>query len=385
MHESKKSLDDIFGEPGVGGLEPGTEQTLSEKHELLHSLFATLQEAPASGEAAEAIAPPSSAGGDPFRSGSDDSPPGVASSPTGLGWFAVGRHRLMVTSAILVMVLVGVGAVLGFRQFAADGPTDESRASLVAGQKALEADLRELDSARGDAVALKQASLDDAAHLEATLAQLAGFADAPALANTTQAVAGHRAGLEAVVMPELPDADILGDVGSHAADGVDAEWEQVRQWRATVAELITEVERIQPRVTAMDAMLAEATEAFAATFPAHAHVLLAENPLASEAFREALPPAATAVIASVVGVRFGTAEVQAYVAAVTALRADNDRALAENQAREDAERAEDDRPVIPEEPSMPVPSPTTEPTPPPAEPTEPPVDPSPEPEDPSEP
>ena len=381
MHESKKSLDDIFGEPGVGGLEPGTERTLTEKHELLHSLFATLQEAPTSG----AIAPHSSTGGDSSRLGSDDSPSGVAPSPTGLGRFAVRRHRLMVTSTIFVVVLVGIGAFFGLRQFAADGPTDESTASLVEGQKALEADLRELESARGDALAVKQASLDDAAHLEATLTQLAGFADAPTLANVTQAVAAHRAGLEAVVVPDLPDADLFGDVGSDTADGVEAEREQVRQRRVTVAELIAEVERIEPRVTAMDAALAEASEAFVATIPAHVDVLIADNPIASEAFREALPPAAAAVIASVVGVRFGPAQVQAYVAAVTALRADNDRARAENQAREDAERPEDDRPVAPEEPSMPVPSPTTEPTPPPAEPTEPPIDPSPEPEGPPEP
>ncbi|MCR2793535.1 hypothetical protein NQ156_10725 [Microbacterium sp. zg.Y625] len=248
---------------------------------------------------------------------------------------------LSVLVAVLAVGVVSGTAVFGGIQLASASPAADALQSLATDEAALVNAQQSLSATATRIEADVTAGREDAARLEPALVAVEGYSDEPARAAAMQALTDYRAGLDALVLPELPapysrpaiDEDSLADVGA-AIDDVQAR-------AAEMAEPTERMHALRGAVTDLRDRFVEQVAAFGATFPAWAATVNAENDQADQSFRDALTAAAAAVPSGQAGGLLGIEAMLVLPPLVDALREDNQRALdeiaAEEEAAEDAE------------------------------------------------
>ena len=182
-----------------------------------------------------------------------------------------------------------------------------------------------------DAAAEAQAAADTA---EAALLGLEGKSDEAARAAALEAVAVFRASLEGREAPSAPAA--YEREPSTAADDlvtVAAQLDAVRAASDEVERAIDAARAARAQLGADEKEFLAAITVFGSTLPQTAAALVAENGEAGEQFRTAVTDAAAAVAAAQQRGSVAAPEMASYSAAVDALRADNERALAERAAQ----------------------------------------------------
>lgn len=306
-------------------------------------------------------------------------------------------NYLSVAAATLAVVALVATTSFAFIQRATANPADDAMISL----REREAELANETKVLQTAADLFEGSVREAASLAESsapvLAGLTGRVDGAVLgsAETARAALAAVAGSAgAVSVPvyqrDQIDEKDLADVGK-AIDSV-------RLARETLPALITDAR--DARSTVVSALAGYRTQlvSLGAAIESEATKLVAENDSAGSSFRTAVTDAAARVVASQQAGGDGLADMPTYAAAVDALRAENARIV----ALEEAEReATPNRPTNPNggnsnnrdpdsdssdpgtpspEPSQPAPSPDPEPSP---EPSQPEPTPDPEPTEPS--
>jgi hypothetical protein len=280
--------------------------------------------------------------------------------------------------AVSIVLLIGVvaAAVLISQNVAANNLAAQELAAAVAELEAAEEAATQPQSLLDDAVAeyedtvdIAQATADNAGP---PLAAVAGMAPQPLLDASNAALAALVAQLAASSIGDLPEPYERGDVDLTDIDAVQGATAAAEEHATRVITATREVRAAQAALQEKLEALRAAQVALGASLPEAAALIVEENRRALQSFKDAVIATATAVPTAQNAGGSGDAELLAYAAAVTALRADQVRAEAEVT------------PVRPVNPA-PQPTPTTEPAPAPApepEPTTPPpppVEPSPDP------
>lgn len=251
---------------------------------------------------------------------------------------------LNVSFAILAVATVAVVGVLGGVQLANASPAASALRSLAVDEASLSNGRQAVESAVARIDALILEARADADTIEPVLASVAGYVDESARAAAQQSVTELRAGLDAVVMPEIPasysrptiDTDDLAEVGAQ----IDA----VREFADELTALTDEARATRARVTELRDNFAGAIAALGSSFPMAAEDEIAEYREARQSFIDAVTLAAAAVPSAQAAGGFGAEEMAAYPALVDALREDHERAIAAIVAeREAAAERESDR------------------------------------------
>lgn len=306
-------------------------------------------------------------------------------------------NYLSLAAAVLaVVVLVGTASVAVVQRATAN-PADDAMVSL----REREAELANETKALQTAADLYKASIAEATALgqesASVLTGLQGRVDAGPLAAAEASrvsLLSAASSAPSVVVPiysrVLTDEKDLADVGK----AIDA----VRVARESLPALVTDVRDDRANIVGALASYREALRGLGNSIESGLSRLIAENSSAPETFRNAVADAAGRIRASQQAGGDGLADMPTYAAAVDALRAENARIV----ALEEAEReATPNRPTNPNggnsnnrdpdsessdpgtpspEPSQPAPSPDPEPSP---EPSQPEPTPDPEPTEPS--
>lgn len=371
MGESRRSLSDLFGDPERRPADGRDED--AEFGGGVAELFQRIDEDRAraleAAEAAEAAQADPASDHVPHHA-SDRAPdpgPDVRRRP--------GRCTVLAAAGVVGLGLAVAGVIAVTGQQVPDAGDAKVLDALAAAEETLAERERMLEGARERLTEAQAAGVADAGRAEAMLASLAGFSDEAARTTALAAVATYREGLQGLVLSDVPAADDRneGEPGAEALDAIGARLE-------IADDLLAEAAAAESELLTLGAALTAAQSGFLATIPAFADALAVENPRADEQFRAAV----TAAAASVASPGGGDPAVQAYIAAIAALRADEARAVEE--ARQRQERVPDPgpqpdpepQPEPPPAPTPPPPVPTTEPTEPPPPPPEPtPEDPTP--------
>ncbi|MFS0733980.1 hypothetical protein ABC304_03065 [Microbacterium sp. 1P10UB] len=336
------------------------------------------------GERAPALQPARAAG-------SSDAPAAdSASSRFGEMRQMVGLDRIGAVTAI-VSVLAVVGVVSGATALqATSGDVREAQQSL----RAEEADLRNHVSALETAQTRFEDAVQDAAALaeeaDTTLTALTGKSDETARVTATGALGQLRSSVsaqKAASTPQYVSASLPSGELTEVATALD----RVRATAGQVEVAIDDTRSARAAVEQSRAVFIDALSGFGGTLPTTAATIVAENTAAEAAYRDGVTAALVAVAAEQQAGGSGLAAMMTYASAVDSLRADNDRAIAEIEARDDG-RSDDGGIFVPYtppssgggSPAQPTTPPATDP---PADPgtgggapTEPPVDPPVEPE-----
>ena len=246
------------------------------------------------------------------------------------------RVRWSVAASVVLLVAVVVASVMLAQTLAANDRAAQAVAASVAELESAEADatepygLMEAAIAEYDAAVLSaRAAADGAAP---ALASVAGMADETALAAANAALAALVAQLDTTTPAAPPGPYERGDVDMTDVDELAAATQTAtnraeriatatREWRAAKAALAEKV-----------AALTAAQVALGSSLPATAVIIVDANQQAEQSFRDAVIAASVAVGAAQAAGGSGDAELLAFAAAVTALRADEARAQDERSS-----------------------------------------------------
>jgi hypothetical protein len=284
--------------------------------------------------------------------------------------------------AVSIVLLIGVVAasLLIAQNVAANNLAAQELAAAVAELEAAEEAATQPQSLLEDAVAeyedtvdIAQATADNAGP---PLAAVAGMAPQPLLDASNAALAALVAQLAASSIGDLPEPYERGDVDLTDIDAVQGATAAAEEHATRVITATREVRAAQAALQEKLEALRAAQVALGASLPEAAALIVEENRRALQSFKDAVIATATAVPTAQNAGGSGDAELLAYAAAVTALRADQVRAEAEVTPVRPANPAPQPTPTT--EPA-PAPAPEPEPTTPPPPPVEPSPDPSPSP------
>ncbi|WP_193751218.1 hypothetical protein [Microbacterium testaceum] len=306
------------------------------------------------------------------------------------------NYLSVAVAAIAVVALVGTASFAVFLRATAN-PADDAMVSL----REREAELANETKVLQTAVDLYAGSTSEAASLAETsapvLAALQGRVDGAALAAAENARAVLAQKAQAAVSVSVP-AYQRDSIDEKSLDDVGQAIDDVRLARETLPPLISEARDARSSVVTALSDYRTALGSLGAAIQSEAAKLVAANDSAGSAFRAAVTDAAARIVSAQQAGGDGLSDMPAYAVAVDALRAENARIV----ALEEAEReATPNRPSNPNggtdngrdpdsdssdpgtpspEPSQPAPSPDPEPSP---EPTQPEPTPDPEPTEPS--
>ena len=298
---------------------------------------------------------------------------GPASSRTGVRRVLFGsRARTAVSviaSVVLVAAIVG-GAGYAAQSIAAQNRLVAAQTALEAAEAAIEGPATTLDTAFADYEASKVAARAMADETTPSLAAVAGMTDQSALDAANAALAELVAALDADGPPAAPAPYEPAAVTSDP-DEVAGAAQSARDYADEVKARIRDVQAVTTGVKGKTAALTVALNALGASLPATAALIAGQYPLAEQSFRDAVVAAAVAVGAAQGAGGSGDAELLVYAAAVTALRADQERAVAEAADKvRTRPRTGTTNPVTPTTPAPttppptpPAPSPSPSPTP----------------------
>ena len=243
---------------------------------------------------------------------------------------------LSVIVAVLAVAVVSTTAVFAGIQIASASPAAGALESLTTDEAALVNAQQSALTAAGRLEADITAGRADAARLEPALTAVEGYSDEPARAATMQAMRDYLAGLDALVLPELPAAYTRPALDEDSLAEVGAAIDHVQSLADEIAQPAQQLQALRVTVTDLRERFIAQVAAFGATFPAWAETVTAENPDADESFREAVTAAAAAVPAAQAGGMLGVEAMVALPPLVEALREDQQRALDEIAAEEEA-------------------------------------------------
>ncbi|MGN6218380.1 MAG: hypothetical protein ACTHNQ_02665 [Microbacterium sp.] len=293
--------------------------------------------------------------GSPLQGHFASTPRGVRAWRKGV-WWAIG------SSVVLVGALVGAAAYVAQITAAQEAELAAAIADVEEAADDAGPPVSAMDAAYADYETKAAAARGAAESAGAALSAVGGMADQPTLDAATSAQGALVALLDSAVLPEHPE-----EYSPPRAETID----DVTEAKAAVAQAhryVTAVEDATAQVIAATAalaqqatVLADAQRALGASLPATAESINEQNPRALESFRDAVTNAAAAVGAAQAAGGSGDAELQAYAAAVAALRADQLRAEeAASRRVPPANPAPAPQPT-PEPAPTPTPEPTTEP------------------------
>ncbi len=243
-----------------------------------------------------------------------------------------GAVNYLSVAAAVVAVLAIVGtASFAVVQRATANPADDAMISLREREAELANDTKVLQTAADlyDASVTEAASLAQAS--ESVFVALQGRVDGAALGAAETArgtLLQASATATPVSIPEYQRASIdeksLADVGK-AIDGV-------RLARESLPTLITDARDARSQITAAVSAFKSQLTALGSAIKTEADKLVVENDSAAQTFRSAVTDAAGRVTAAQQAGGDGLAEMPVYAAAVDALRAENQRVLALEEA-----------------------------------------------------
>ncbi|MEV7768919.1 hypothetical protein [Microbacterium sp. NPDC086615] len=306
------------------------------------------------------------------------------------------NYMSVAVAALAVIALVGT-ASFAVVQRATANPADAAMISL----REREAELANETKVLQTAVDLYAGSIADAASLAETsapvLAGLQGRVDAAALASAESA----RLALLQKATPTAPVAVPVyarDQIDEQSFDQVGKAIDDVRLARETLPPLVAKARDARSTVVSALDEYRSALASVGTAIQAEAEKLVAENDSAGSSFRSAVTDAAARIVTAQRSGGDGLSDMPAYAAAVDALRAENARVVALEEAEREATPnrpsnpnggtdsgggSDSSEPGAPSpEPSQPAPSPDPEPSPEPTQP-EPTPDPEPEPTEPS--
>ena len=280
------------------------------------------------------------------------------------------RVRWSVAASVVLLIAVVVGAIAFAQMFAANNQAAQALAASVAELEAAEAEATQpyalMESAIAeydDAVLGARAAADSAGP---ALASVAGMVDEPALVAANAALAALVAQLDGTPLAAPPAAYERGDVDMTDLDAIAAATETARDHAEKVATATREARAAQAALLEKVTALTAAQVALGSLLPSSGVVMVGENERADQSFQDAVIAASVAVPAAQAAGGSGDAELLAYSAAVTALRADQARAESERFTTpvtpptntNPAPAPEPPAPVPIPEPTIPVPVPT---------------------------
>lgn len=289
------------------------------------------------------------------------------------------RAAVSVAASIVLVAALVVGAAFVAQNLAASARLAEARNALESAEGAIGAPAESLDAAftQYDETLLAAHAAADSA--TPAFAAVAGMADPAALDAANVALAALVAALDQPAPAPQPEPYERGDVEPSDIDGLTAAADDARDYAEDVDAAKIEVDAAQDELTLRLAALTDARVALGASLPATAAAIAGENPKADQSFRDAVIAAAAAVGSAQAAGGSGDAELLAYAAAVTALRADQARALAEEQSRSVTKPRTTNPGTTNPGTTTPTPSPSPTTSPPPAPDPEPTPEPSPTP------
>ncbi|MBD7958570.1 hypothetical protein H9651_13045 [Microbacterium sp. Sa4CUA7] len=250
-----------------------------------------------------------------------------------------GRKRtdwLSVVVAVFAIGVVSATAVFAGIQFASASPAAGALDSLAADEAALVNAEQALATAAARVEADVAAAREDAARLEPALVAVEGYSDEPARAAAVQALQDYRAGLDALVLPQLPAPYARAALDEQSLADVGAAIDRVQQLSVDIDAPSQQTSALRTTVTGLRDGFAAQMAAFGTTFPAWAEGVIAENYAADETLAEALAATAAAVAVPAEGGLLGVEAMLTLPALVDALREDHQRVLDEIAAEEEA-------------------------------------------------
>jgi hypothetical protein len=291
------------------------------------------------------------------------------------GWSS--KIRWSVAVSIVLLIGVVVASVVIAQTISANNVAARELAAAVADLEAAEETATQPQSVL-DAAVKKYDETVESARVTADsagppLAAIAGMAAQPLLDASNATLAALVAELDASTVDDPPEPYQRGDVDVTDIEEVRAATTIADDHAELVATATREVAAAQAALQEKLDALRAAQVVLGGSLPETAVVIVGENQDALQSFRDAVIAASVAVPAAQNAGGSGDAELLAYAAAVTALRGDQARAI-----------AEEDVVVTPPRTTVPAPEPEPEPVPPPPvpEPTPEPTIPAPEPTDP---
>lgn len=248
-----------------------------------------------------------------------------------------GRRAFGSVNALSVAVAVAAIAILcgsvglAIAQRVTSDPAAEALASLREREAELQNESQVLTTARG----LYTASLSDAAALAGAtngiLGELAGIVDQAGL----QPVDSARSTLAAVIdsAPSISVPEYRRSViGDGSVEDIAAAIDNVQAVKIDIAQSITEARAARSAVVAALDSLGDRLREMDASIDTAAAEATRSHTAASEGFRSAVTDAAARVRAAHEGGRDGVSEMSEFAAAVTALRAENERVLEQRRS-----------------------------------------------------
>ena len=278
------------------------------------------------------------------------------------------RVRWSVAASVVLLAAVVAGSVILAQTLAANTRAAESLAAAVAELESAEARATEPYALMEDAIAEYDAAVVSSRAVADSagppLAAVAGMTDEAALAAANAALAALIAQLDTTTLAAPPAAYARGDLDVTDIDAVTSAAQKADDRAQEITAATREARAAQAALLEKVDALKVAQVALGSSLPATADIIAGQNPRAEQSFREAVTAAARAVVDAQAAGGSGDAELLAYAAAVTALRADQVRA--ETNARTVTPPSNDNPDPEPE--PEPVPEPVPEPPAPPAEP-----------------
>ena len=271
--------------------------------------------------------------------------------------------RWSVAASVVLLIAVVVGSVLFAQNLAANNQAAQALAAAVTDLEAAESDATQpyviMQSAFADyddAVLGARAAADSAGP---ALAAVAGMTDEAPLAAANAALAALVAQLDDATLAAPPEPYERGDVDVTDLDQIAAATQTASNRAQVIATATREARAAQAALVEKVAALTAAQVALGSSLPATAVIIVGENSRAEQSFRDAVVAASVAVPAAQAAGASGDAELLAYAAAVTALRADEARAQEERSTTPVTPPRTNPAPV----PQPPAPEPTPAPVP----------------------
>ena len=262
----------------------------------------------------------------------------------------------VVVASVVIAQSISANNVAARELAAAVADLEAAEETATQPQSVLDAAVKKYD----DTVESARATADSAGP---PLAAIPGMAAQPLLDASNAALAALVAQLDASTLDDPPEPYERGDVDvtrhRRGAGGDDRSPTTTRSCVTTATREVTAAQAaLQEKLDALRA----AQVALGASLPETAVVIVGENPDALQSFRDAVIAASVAVPAAQNAGGSGDAELLAYAAAVTALRGDQARAIAEERG---VHAAATDRTPAPDPAPDPAPAPDPVPAPPP--------------------
>lgn len=240
-------------------------------------------------------------------------------------------NALSIVAAIAAIAIVCGTAGLAVAQRITSDPAAEAMVSLREREAELQNDSQVLTTARG----LYTASLSDAAALaDATggvLGELVGIVDQAGLQPVENARSSLAAATAAAPTISAPDYE-RSDIGDGSLERIAAAIDNVQSAKIDIARSISDARAARSAVVAALDSLREQLRGMDAAIDTAAADATRSHTAAAESFRSAVTDAAARVRAEHQGGRDGVAEMSEFAAAVTALRAENEKVLEQRRS-----------------------------------------------------